>query len=352
MLNDIWNQAYVALISAMGLGFMCVLVKKYREGRSRGSLTDEETKESLANPIAITLILMASLLYTAFFSSFRPIIPFPLDLITIAWYGAFLAAFAAVCHKEYKRYTGPAIETKDEEDLSLKYELIRKLTHIVIILVVVCYTVFGPVFMLFTNYLVSLVPGLSAGLNVDPLYYGQYTVVFLTVIAFLGLSTSELVRVFAYKAYPLKGVKAIFRRKEIGASLGSHISLAAGCLAVILVYGPYHPDIVMASISISAIGDGAASIVGKRFGIHPYRTAFSKKRKTLEGLCTATIVSFVISFLFLIYRFGPFSFLLAFVATGVMVFIDWLSLQVSDNILNPIATSSAMVLVSYLLGFA
>ena len=125
--------------------------------------------------------------------------------------------------------------------------------------------------------------------------------------------------------------------------------MTVGVLAVILIFGPNYPEIVMASVSISAIGDAAANIVGKRFGKHEFKAAFSVKRKTLEGLLSATIVSFSLSFLFLIYRFGYYSFLLAFIAAIVIDVIDWLSLQVSDNLLNPIATSTAMVFVAYLI---
>lgn len=116
-----------------------------------------------------------------------------------------------------------------------------------------------------------------------------------------------------------------------------------------MIFGPYEPQIVMASISISAIADGAASIVGKRFGTHQYKTVFSKKRKTIEGLLTETIVSLILSFLFLIYRFLAYSFLLAFIAALVIDFIDYLSIQVSDNLINPIASAVVLFLVAQFL---
>ena len=342
MLTAIWNYLYLLPLFLLGFLFLVILYKKRKLRQQKMiELDEEEEIESLANPIAITVILFMSLIYTAFLSPFSPIIPYPLDLITLIWYVAFLIFFAIICKKEGESYQGPKLETKEESELPMKYELIRKMTHGVIIAISLVYIILGPLFMAFIDGLIDLDVGVE--------YYGQYTVVFFTVIAFLGLGTSEIVRVFFYPYYPLKGVKAIFRRKETGAALGSHISLTVGCMATIFIYGPYYPEIVMASISISAIADGAASIVGRRFGRHEYKTVFSRKRKTLEGLLTATIVSFSLSFIFLIYRFGVYSFILAFIATLVVDIVDWLSLQISDNLLNPLLTSSTMVLGTIIL---
>jgi dolichol kinase len=346
MLEKFSNYLYMIPLFVIGVLFLLILLKKRKEMRERLiPLTDEE-RESLANPIAITVLLFFTIIYVTFFG-FKIIVPYPLDILTLAWYILFLAFFFVLCVREKRRYTGPPFEVKDEADLSIKYELIRKTTHAVIFLVVVCYMVIGPLFMFVVNLLLEAIG--QPSLVSDVAYWGQYTVAFFTIIAFLGLSTSEIVRVYFYQAYPLKSVKKIFRQKEIGAALGSHIALTVGCLSVILIFGPTEPQIVMASISISAIADGAASVVGKRFGSHQYRTVFSKKRKTLEGMLTETIVSLVLSFLFLIYRFGAYSFLLAFVAAMVIDFIDYLSLQVSDNLINPIASALVLFLVAQLL---
>ncbi|HME56681.1 MAG TPA: hypothetical protein VKM55_31055 [Candidatus Lokiarchaeia archaeon] len=347
MLEKFSNYLYMIPLFIIGALFLLILLKKRREMREQLIPLSDEERESLANPIAITSLLFFTIIYVTSPLGFKIIVPYPLDILTLIWYGLFLVVFYFLCRREKRRYTGPPFEVKEEADLSIKYEVIRKTTHAVIILVVVCYVVIGPLFMLAVNWLLELV-GLP-DLVSDQIYWGQYTVAFFTVIAFLGLSTAEVVRVYFYKAYPLKSVKKIFRQKEIGAALGSHIALTVGCLSVILIFGPYEPEIVMASIAISAIADGAASIVGRRFGMHEYKTAFSKKRKTFEGLLTETIVSIILSFLFLIYRFGVYSFLLAFVAAMVIDFIDYLSIQVSDNLINPIACAVVLVLVATLL---
>lgn len=347
MAPDPWTVAYLIPSIFIGTCFLLILVKKHRDGKVQ-PLDEDEAVESLANPVAITVALLLTLGHAVFLSDFQPILPFPLDLVTLVLYAGFIVVFGIICLREYRRYDGPPFETKDEPDLNLKYEIIRKTTHAVIVAIVACYVAIGPAFIALAN--VILVTLGASPLDAPLAYHGQYTVTFFTMIAFLGLATSEIVRVFFYRAYPLKGVKAIFRRKEVGAALGSHISLAVGCLSVILIFGYRAQEIVMASIAISAIGDGAASIVGKRFGAHKYKTAFSKKKKTLEGLITATLVSFVLSFIFLIYRYGIFSFSIAFVAVGVIALIDWLSPRVSDNLLNPIGTAFAMYAVAFLLG--
>ncbi len=346
------NYMFLIPLFVIGFAFLLIVFKKRREIKEKlHPLDQEEERESLANPIAITAALFWGLLYATFVSPFQPIMPYPLDYITLIWYGAFLLFFVWLCIKEYKHYTGPPLEVKEESDLSLKYEAIRKATHVVIVLIIFCYLAIGPLFIQIVNWLMGVLPWFGVS-GFDPhtfTFAGQYTVAFLTVIAFLGLATSEIVRVFFYRAYPLKSVKAIFRRKETGAALGSHISLTVGSLVVVLVFGPKYPDIAMTSIAISAIADGAAGIVGRRFGKHQYKTAFSRKRKTLEGLCTATIVSIVLS-LTLLVGFGPASFIMAFMATLVLDAIDLLSIQISDNLLNPIATSTVLVLVAMALG--
>ncbi|MBN2151165.1 MAG: hypothetical protein JW839_06970 [Candidatus Lokiarchaeota archaeon] len=347
------NQLYLIPLVAIGIAFLLVVFKKRRDMKQKlHPLDQEEERESLANPIAITVTLFGGLAYAVFNQDFPSVVPYPLDVITLLWYGAFLLLFIALCAREYKRYEGSPFEVKEEGDLSLKYEAIRKATHVVIVLVIFCYVAFGPLFIQLMDWLLEALPWLGAG-GLDEhtkFFSGQYTVTFLTVIAFLGLATSEIVRVFFYRAYPLKSVKAIFRRKETGAALGSHISLAVGSLFVVIVFGWKYPGIAMASIAISAIADGAAGIIGRRFGKHGYHTLFSRKRKTLEGLLTATVVSIVLSLSLLVYQFGPASFLMAFIATLVLDGIDLLSIQISDNLLNPIATSTVLVLVAYTLG--
>ncbi|MEX2729574.1 MAG: diacylglycerol/polyprenol kinase family protein [Candidatus Sigynarchaeum springense] len=352
---ELTNLFYLIPLLAIGVAFLLVVLKKRRDMKQILHPLDlEEERESLANPIAITAALFGGLAYAMLNTEFQPILPFPLDVITLIWYGAFLAVFTWLCIKERRRYTGPPFEVKEEGDLSLKYEAIRKATHVVIVLVIVCYVAFGPVFFQVVNWLLGILPWFGvSGFDAHAMSFaGQYTVTFLTVIAFLGLATSEVVRVFFYRAYPLKKVKAIFRRKETGAALGSHISLAVGSLFVVLVFGWKYPGIAMASIAISAIADGAAGIIGRRFGKHQYSTVFSRKRKTLEGLLTATVVSIVLSLSLLIYQFGPASFIMAFVATLVLDGIDLLSIQISDNLLNPIATSTVLVLVAFTLRVA
>jgi dolichol kinase len=355
VLVDFTNYMYLIPLFVIGFAFLLIVIKKRREIKEKlHPLDQEEERESLTNPVAITAALFGGLIYAIFNPDFQPIIPYPLDVITLIWYGAFLLFFIGLCINEYKHYTGPPFEIKESGDLSLKYEAIRKATHVVIVLVIFCYVAIGPLFLQLVNWLMGLVPWFGVGgFDSHTLWFaGQYTVAFLTVIAFLGLATSEIVRVFFYRAYPLKKVKAIFRRKETGAALGSHISLTVGSLVVVLVFGPIYPSIAMASIAISAIADGAAGIIGRRFGKHQYRTVFSRKRKTIEGMLTASVVSIVLSLSMLIYQFGPASFLMAFVATLALDGIDLLSIQISDNLLNPIATSTVLVLVAYALGVA
>ena len=93
MVYQLWNILYLVQLFILGVLFLLILNKQRKEKNVLKKLDKGEEIESLANPILITIILFASLIYTAFFSTFSPIIPFPLDVITIAWYGLFLLAF-------------------------------------------------------------------------------------------------------------------------------------------------------------------------------------------------------------------------------------------------------------------
>ncbi|MHA1371929.1 MAG: hypothetical protein ACTSWN_04395 [Promethearchaeota archaeon] len=356
--RSFWNYLFMVPLFIIGFFFLLILRKKKKERglqQQVNPLSKEERFESLANPVASTALLFSTLIYVTFINPYyinHPIIPYPLDIFTLIWYLFFLLIFGLVCKREYKRYTGPSIEIKEEEDLTLRYEIIRKSTHAVIIAIFACYLFLGDLFINFVNVLLDRFGWRLFGvkkIQIDNFYNGHYTVLFFIIISFLGLSTSEVVRIFLYRAYPLKKVKAIYRRKETGAALGSHIPLTVAILSSVLIWGPEYPEIVMASISISAIGDAVANLIGKRFGKKSFRPILSRKRKTLEGLLTAITISFILSFAFLIYRYGFWSFFLALVAVGCMAFIDWLSPYISDNILNPIITSTAMVFLTFIL---
>jgi dolichol kinase len=105
-----------------------------------------------------------------------------------------------------------------------------------------------------------------------------------------------------------------------------------------------------ASILISTIGDGAASLFGLRFG----KKKFPKSsEKTIVGYIAGFLASFVIGIITVIL-FAPVLSsikILIISITGGFTFllIDLLNLRIDDNILNPILSATMMAILYYFL---
>ncbi|MHA2182771.1 MAG: hypothetical protein ACXAAH_15230, partial [Promethearchaeota archaeon] len=101
--------------------------------------------------------------------------------------------------------------------------------------------------------------------------------------------------------------------------------------------------IFAASILISTIGDGAASLFGLRFGKKKFPRG---SEKTIVGYIAGFFASFVIG-LITVWLFVPTLFLIKILLIGIsggftFLLIDLLNLRIDDNILNPIFSASIM----------
>ncbi|MBD3214412.1 MAG: hypothetical protein GF311_17505 [Candidatus Lokiarchaeota archaeon] len=100
---------------------------------------------------------------------------------------------------------------------------------------------------------------------------------------------------------------------------------------------------------IATIGDGAASIMGLKFG----RVHYPKKsNKTIIGYISGAIVSFLVSLMSL-YVFQPMititeNLILSAVGGVAFLLVDLSNLNIDDNILNPIVCGLVMGFVCYL----
>jgi len=122
--------------------------------------------------------------------------------------------------------------------------------------------------------------------------------------------------------------------------------------ALVLAFTPifFFPfGIFAAAALIATIGDGAASIMGLKFGkIH-----FPKNRhKTIVGYISGALVSFLVSF-FAIFLFQPDInvqkiAVLSLVGSLSFLLIDLLNLNIDDNILNPLVCGSLMGIIYFL----
>ncbi|MBY8983897.1 MAG: hypothetical protein KGD65_02405 [Candidatus Lokiarchaeota archaeon] len=103
--------------------------------------------------------------------------------------------------------------------------------------------------------------------------------------------------------------------------------------------------IFAASILISTVGDGAASLFGLKFG----KKKFPKSsEKTIVGYLAGFLASFIIG-LIIVRLFEPAMLYIKILLIGIsggltFLIIDLLNLRIDDNILNPIISASIMAI--------
>jgi len=106
---------------------------------------------------------------------------------------------------------------------------------------------------------------------------------------------------------------------------------ALGILFALLVF-PY--PVNAAAIAIFTLGDSVASIFGGTLGI---RLPFNKG-KTLEGTFSGFFFAFLASSLFV----APW---IAVIGAAIAMFVEYLPVPINDNLLIPIVTASALMLL-------
>lgn len=107
-------------------------------------------------------------------------------------------------------------------------------------------------------------------------------------------------------------------------------------------------DRVLAAACIYAwgFGDGAAALVGKRFGRHYLQGRMIEGRKSLEGTMAMFIVSFVSVFLIMILRGGlswQHCFIIAIITAAVSALVELFTLGGFDTFTCPMAAASVII---------
>ncbi len=261
----------------------------------------------------------------------REFIEFPFNILMILFIIFFLPLFYFFTSREKHRIkirkkNHIKFELQSFTELPLKYDIYRKLTHFVVL---------GIIFFYFT--LGFLLQNLFISMGWDIMIFSQSLVVFLVAISLIGLLTADIVRILTPEFYPLKQVNQILREKELHMRLGPHISMSIGCLSIILLYGiiqPIGPVIICTSMAMSIFGDTTANLVGRTIGHRKIR----KTNKTYEGLIGGIIAAFLsgVVVLFILrnyYRFSiPGLLIIPFIGTMIIGIIDYLDLEIDDNL--------------------
>jgi len=223
------------------------------------------------------------------------------------------------------------------KELPFKYEIYRKLTHLVVLGIIFLYFTLG--FFFEDN---------------DIMIFTQNLVVFLVGFSLIGLLTADFVRILNPKIYPLKKVNQILREKELYMRLGPHISMSIGCFSIILLYGifqPIGPAIICTAMAMSILGDMASNFFGKIIGYNKIRNT----NKTYEGLIGGVLTAFLSGLIILIVLREIFInnvysiFLIPLIGAIIIGFIDYIDLEIDDNLSYNFVVSLVLFFFSILL---
>ncbi len=321
---------------------------------------------NLVNSLALLIAIVISILRPINDPNFNPILIFPFDYFTILFMFPFFFTFHLLIYRERNRTKNDKnklIKLKKDVNglrvLPLRYEIYRKLTHLVVICICFFYFIFGVLIKLLLFNVISILPdfmkNILSGVNITLLSdvdFTQYTIVFLTSISLLGLLTADYVRIIAPEDYPLKSINRILRQRELKTRIGPHITMAVGTISIIIIFGPLlnkGPLIVSLSIVMSSIGDSSANLLGITLGNHKIRGG----KKSYEGLIGGILTSFISGVVFLFFIFQIFPSLINpqqifFIPLSVVLvigIIDYLDLPVDDNLSFLLITSIIIYLI-------
>ena len=280
----------------------------------------------------------------------------------------FLPLFYYSIYREKRIVKRDLKEKPWKEDFSLfsevlpfKYELYRKLTHLVVLGIVFFYftlgflvqNIFRDVLKFFPNIISEIFFSIY-NIEVNKMIFTQYLVVFLVGVSLLGMLSADFIRILRPDLYPLKPVNRILRKKERHMRLGPHISMGIGCFSIIILYGmfqPIGPLVICTSMTMSIFADMTANLVGKKFG----RKNIRNTKKTYEGLFAGMGVAYIsgiITLLLLrqVYMLKPVSLILIPLVGAVIIgLLDFLDLEVDDNLSYIFIVSTVLFFISILI---
>ncbi len=278
----------------------------------------------------------------------------------------FLPHFTFSVYREKRRFRliEKTIEEENAyltEELPFKYELYRKLTHLVVLGIAFFYFTLGFLVQTIFVYILDFFPSIISdfffsiyNMEENKMIFTQYLVVFLVGASLIGLMTADFTRILKPKLYPLKSVNRILRKKERHLRLGPHISMGIGCFSIILLYGPFQPIgpfSICLSMTMSIFGDMTANLIGKKFG----RSKIRETKKSYEGLFAGMSVAYIsgiITLLFLnqLYTINLLTLiLLPLIGTMIMGILDFLDLDIDDNLSYNFVLTTVIFFISIFL---
>ena len=271
-------------------------------------------------------------------------VAFPFDFLMVGFIILFIPLFYILVVKEKRNVNKGKSSIEDfsprATNLPLKYDIYRKLTHLVVLGIIFFYFTLGFLIQNFFIYILDFLPNFfinmfDIGDNI--MIFTQNLVVFLVGVSLIGLLTADFIRILKPKYYPLKVVNQILKKKELYMRFGPHISMSIGCFSIILLYGliqPIGPMIICTSMAMAVLGDTSSNLIGRVIGKKKIRNT----EKTFEGLIAGIVVAFIFGLIILgllqnYYLLGNFGlFFIPLLGAIIIGLIDYLDLEIDDNL--------------------
>ena len=313
---------------------------------------------NLANALILIISISINLILITSFSTLKmEFIIFPFNILILVFIGLFLPIFYFFTSREKRKIiklgqNKYSMKSPSSRELPLKFDIYRKLTHLVILGIVFLYFTLG----FYIKSFISFVPDFISNMfhtRGDIMYFTQNLVIFLVGVSLIGLLTADFVRILNPDIYPLKPVNQLLREKELGMRIGPHISMSIGCFSIIILYGlikPFGPVIICTSMTMAIFGDMASNLIGRTIGNKRIRDT----KKTYEGLFAGIIVAFITGIIILyllrdFYFFNIFTiFLITIIGSLTMGLIDYLDLEIDDNLSYNFFISTIVFLITIL----
>ncbi|MFX1257435.1 MAG: hypothetical protein ACFFAN_06235 [Promethearchaeota archaeon] len=333
-----------------------------------------EDKEAYLNNLIITIVLIGSITINLFIFSYtgplyRDFIVFPFDILMLSFIIIYLPLFYFLIFREKRKIKKGNIIINESKSLSsskelpLKYDIYRKLTHLVVLAIILFYFTLGFLVQNFFLYLLNFLPEFISdiffsifSIEGNVMLFTQYLVIFLVGISLIGLLTADFIRILKPELYPLKSVNQILKEKELHKRLGPHISMAVGCFSIIILYGliqPIGPLIICTSMTMAIFGDISSNLIGRTLG-RKYKN-IRDTEKTYIGLFAGIIGSFISGIIILLILNEFFNLtllgfiLIPIIGALIIGLLDYLDLEIDDNLSFNFITTTVLFFISIFL---
>ncbi len=324
--------------------FVVMFYKTYKLATAHGN------SEGAWNAIALIVVVGLFFIFyvTNSISLGFPLIPYPFDVLMLAWAGVLF--LVQLLYRRLRKQDGSSAGGYiEKEQFTPRRESARKLTHLAILLLLSVYFGVGNAVFGFIDTLIHDAIALNVsiwgipGLTFPPSHANWLGSLFGTMGAFYLLAIPEIFRLFDPPAYMLAPATALMRASEQTGPAAPLILILAALVPLGAISNLIIP---LSAITIAVIGDGCASIIGRKYGRHKIKFYPVKSYEGLIGGMSAGFSAGVILLLFE-YSLLP-AVLLATVGSILLGVVDLVKTRVSDNLLNPLFISLGMWICSLL----